>query len=112
MSEEITITDEQQEELDSFYQEILEELDKDEIELEVNTRAIRISGHRGPPAFSDKNSRYCLAEMQLGPFERVLILPSPINTGEVSATYSNGLLQVRMTKLQIGKTRRIQIVER
>ncbi len=87
-------------------------VDKDEIELEVNTRAIRISGHRRAPDFADKNSRYCLAEMQQGQFERVLILPSPINTDEVSATYSNGLLQVRMTKMQIDKTRRIQIVER
>ncbi len=86
-------------------------VDKEEIELDVNTRAIRISGYRAP-AFEDKNSRYCLAEMQLGQFERMLILPSPINTGEVSATYSNGLLQVRMTKLHIDKTRRIQIVER
>jgi HSP20 family protein len=86
-------------------------VEKEELELEVNTRAIRISGCRGT-AFADKNLRYCLAEMQLGPFERVLILPSPINTGEVSATYSNGLLQVRMSKLQIDKTRRIRIVER
>ncbi len=84
---------------------------KEDIELEVNTRAIRISGKR-IPVFTDKNTRYCLAEIQYGSFERILFLPSPIDTEIVSASYLNGFLQIRMAKLQINRTRKIQIDER
>jgi HSP20 family protein len=72
-------------------------VDKETLELEVNTKAIKIHGTRiaEPPA---GNARYCLAEIQHGSFERVLFLPAPIDTERVSATYTDGLLKVRMSK--------------
>lgn len=86
-------------------------VDKDDIDLEVNTRAIRIAGKRTPLFSTNQDTKYCLAEIQYGVFERLLYLPTPIDTEIVSASYTNGFLQIRMAKLQVNKTRKVQIDE-
>ncbi len=83
-------------------------VDKDELELEVNSSALKISGKRRF-AFSKESTSYCLAEIQYGTFERILVLPSPIDTDVVSASFSNGILQIRMAKWFVDKARRIII---
>jgi HSP20 family protein len=73
-------------------------VDKDLLELEVNPRAIRISGKRqgSPPA---PNGRYRLAEIQYGPFERILYLRAPVDTEKITAKYKNGFLYIEVSKL-------------
>ncbi len=74
-------------------------VDKADLDLEINARAIRISGKRmiNPPA---KNGRYRVAEIQYGGFERLLRLPSPIDTEKVTAAYQKGMLTIRAPKIQ------------
>ena len=74
-------------------------VDKTDLDLEINTRAIRISGKRmiNPPA---KTGRYRVAEIQYGGFERILRLPSPIDTEKVTAAYQKGMLMIRAPKIQ------------
>ena len=81
---------------------------KEDLELEINTKAVRISGVRTclPKV---ENTRFRLAEIQHGPFERVLFLPTPIDTERVSASYSNGFLEIKLAKLKFDKTRTIPI---
>jgi len=74
-------------------------VNKENLDLEINSRAIRIAGRRigVPPAESGK---YHLAEIQYGDFERVLYLPSAIDTDSVNAAYKKGLLNIRVNKLK------------
>lgn len=74
-------------------------VEKKDLDLEINTRAVKISGKRllSPPA--DKG-RYRLAEIQYGVFERVLYLPTPVDTAKVTASYKKGLLDIRLPKLK------------
>jgi HSP20 family protein len=72
-------------------------VDKDHLVVEISPKAIKISGKRLAGS-TVKKARYRLAEIQYGPFERVLFLPVRIDTDNVSATCSNGFLQIRMTK--------------
>ena len=83
-------------------------VDKTALDLEINTRAIRISGKRvlNPPA---KNGRYRVAEIQYGNFERLLRLPSPIDTEKVIATYQKGMLMIQAPKIQYGTRYNIPI---
>jgi len=81
---------------------------KEDLELEINTKAVRISGVRTCMPRME-NSRFRLAEIQHGPFERVLFLPSPVDTERVSASYSNGFLEIKLAKLKFDKTRTIPI---
>ena len=83
---------------------------KEDLEVEINSRAVRISGARREMP-SDKDSTYRLAEIQYGQFERVLYLPAPIDPEVVSSTYADGFLQVRMAKRPPNKTYKIPIVD-
>ena len=83
-------------------------VDKENLELDVNPRAIRISGRRkgAPPA---PNGRYRLAEIQYGPFERILYLKAPVDTESISAKYKNGFLYIEISKLPFQKRQSIPI---
>ena len=85
-------------------------VDKDDLEVEINTKAVKIFGHRKEVPLST-NGTYRLAEIQYGQFERVLFLPVPIDPEVVSAAFINGLLQIRLAKKPMDQTHRIPIEE-
>ncbi len=85
-------------------------VEKDDLDLEINSRAVKISGiRREMPRVS--NGTFRLAEIQYGRFERVLYLPSPVDTEVVSSSYTNGLLKIRIAKLKLDKVHKIPISE-
>ncbi|MGD9972803.1 MAG: Hsp20/alpha crystallin family protein [Desulfatirhabdiaceae bacterium] len=81
---------------------------KEDLEVEINTKAVRIYGRRCEMPRQD-NATYRLAEIQYGAFERILFLPSPIDTEIVSASYLNGFLQIRLAKLRMDIVHKIHI---
>ncbi len=83
-------------------------VDKDDLEVEINSRAVKIHGTRQPMPRVD-NTTYRLAEIQYGRFERVLYLPAPIDTDVVSSSYTNGFLQIRLAKTSRKITHKIPI---
>jgi len=85
-------------------------VNKEDIELEISSKAVRIHGKRTEfPRV--ENATYRLAEIQYGTFERILFLPAPIDPEIVSASYSNGFLQIRLAKLALDKTHKIPITD-
>jgi HSP20 family protein len=70
---------------------------KEDLEVEINSRAVRIFGLREQFRHGEKMS-YRLAEIQYGRFERTLYLPAPIDAEKVSAAYQNGLLIITLAK--------------
>ena len=85
-------------------------VDKENLELEISSKAVRIYGNRTEYPKVD-NATYRLAEIQYGKFERILFLPAPIDPEVVSASYTNGFLQIRLAKLALDKVHKIQITE-
>jgi HSP20 family protein len=85
-------------------------VEKEDLDVEINHRVIRISGRRVPRPRVDQAS-FRLAEIQYGSFERSLNLPAPIDPEVVSAIYANGLLQLRLAKSESAQPRRIPISE-
>jgi len=83
-------------------------VDKDDLEVEISSKAVRIQGNRFARHCSG-DATYRLAEIQYGRFERVLFLPAPIDPEVVSAAYQNGLLEIRLAKLPTEKTHKIPI---
>lgn len=86
-------------------------VNKEDLELEISTKAVKIYGNRSESSRID-NATYRLAEIQYGKFERILYLPALIDPEVVSASYSNGFLQVRLAKLSLDKTHKIPITGR
>ena len=72
-------------------------VDKEDLEVEISSKAVRIQGRRVAPA-SGPTYTYRLAEIQYGRFERILFLPSPINPDKVTAASKNGFLEIRLVK--------------
>jgi HSP20 family protein len=71
---------------------------KEDILIEVSSKAVKISGGR-KGSQPDRTATYRLAEIQFGPFERILYLPSKIDVQRVSAQFSNGFLELILGKL-------------
>ena len=83
-------------------------VEKDNIAIEVSNKAVKISGSRDrtPP---DESATYRLAEIQFGKFERIIYLPSLIDTDKVSASFSNGFLEITLAKFSVNRLHRIKL---
>lgn len=73
-------------------------VNKEDIVIEVSNKAVKMSGER-KNHHPERTATYRLAEIQSGPFERVLYLPSIIDVEKVSARFSNGFLELVLGKL-------------
>jgi HSP20 family protein len=73
-------------------------VDKEDMEIEISNKAIKITGKRTGNTPREK-ATYRLAEIQYGAFERVLFLPCAIDTNKVTASYTNGFLHMDLAKL-------------
>jgi HSP20 family protein len=76
------------------------------IELEGNV--LTISGERKTEHEAKKDGYYRL-ERSMGTFSRALTLPEGIDAGAVTASFDNGVLEVRIPKPAEAKPRRVQI---
>ena len=85
-------------------------VDKENLEVEVNNKAVRISGFRKEMP-KEPQGAYRLAEIRYGKFERVLYLPSQVDTEVVASSFTNGFLRIQMAKLQVHKTHKIPIAD-
>jgi HSP20 family protein len=83
-------------------------VDKEDLEVEISSKAVRIQGKRLTPA-SGASCTYRLAEIQYGRFERILFLPSPIDPDKVSAAAKNGMLEIRLVKRPMDQTFKVPI---
>jgi HSP20 family protein len=82
--------------------------EKEDMQVEITRKAVKISGRRR--AFTPSSmTNYRLAEIHYGNFERILYLPEPIDSDRIDATYSKGLLSIRLTKMPEEKIRKIPI---
>lgn len=83
-------------------------INKKDLDIEINSKAVKIAGNRSG-LLQQNNVNYRLAEIQCGRFERILFLPSPIHTEKVHASYTDGMLQIRLAKVPMDKTHKISI---
>ena len=68
------------------------------IHVETDQRTLKISGIRSEKPNREEGS-FLLAEIPSGYFERIFTLPSHIDAEAVTASYSDGLLQIRLKKM-------------
>jgi HSP20 family protein len=83
-------------------------VEKENLEVEINAKAVRIHGLRKNTSKEPKGT-YRLAEIRYGKFERVLYLPARVDVEVVSSSFKDGLLTIHMAKQQTHKTHKIPI---
>ena len=84
-------------------------VNKEDLYVEIEHRLLRIYGKREKQITG--NTRFHRAEITYGYFERKLAIPFPIDIDSVSASYSDGLLQICIAKLPLEKVHKIPIQE-
>ncbi len=84
-------------------------LNKEELHIEVNRHKMKIAGIRKAIQLL-QNARYCQAEIPHGYFERTVPLPAAVDAQSAAASYADGILVVRMSKLPANKTHRVSVI--
>lgn len=81
----------------------------EEIDISVDGLVLSISGARRD-AMRGRKQRVYVLEINFGHFERLVPLPSPVDAEAAKATYSDGLLEIKLPKAQESRPRKIGIV--
>ncbi len=83
-------------------------LTTEDVDVEIDDNVLTVSGER---SFADKveDGHYYRLERSYGKFSRSLTLPKGIKADEVSASFTNGVLEVRVPKADEVKPRKIAI---
>lgn len=79
-----------------------------EIDVSLENDILIIKGERKNPAKED-NRKYFLEECYWGPFSKEIILPREIDTLRIDAKIKEGILTVRMQKIERAKSKKISI---
>jgi len=83
----------------------------DDIDISVEDNVLTIKGER---KFEEKvdEERYYRIERRFGSFQRSLALPQGVKPEDISASYDDGILEVRVPKAEQEQPRRIQVQAR
>ncbi|PKN33861.1 MAG: heat-shock protein Hsp20 [Deltaproteobacteria bacterium HGW-Deltaproteobacteria-19] len=81
---------------------------REDLHLEVSSDTVTVSGQRSETPL-EGSARFRLAEIPFGPFERSISLPVPVDAEHARATFSNGLLIIRMAKKPLDRVHRVRI---
>lgn len=81
---------------------------ENDVNIEVENNVLTLSGER-KTEHEDKHEGYYRLERSTGAFSRSLTLPEGIDADGVTATFANGVLEVRIPKPVQAQSRRVQI---
>jgi HSP20 family protein len=81
---------------------------QDDVKIEIEDDVLKISGER-KTELEDKHEGFYRLERTTGSFSRALALPEGIDPAAVTATFANGVLDIRFPKPVQAAPHRIQI---
>jgi HSP20 family protein len=83
-------------------------MSENDVNIELEDNVLTVAGERRTE-HEDKEAGYYRLERAMGAFSRSLTLPEGIDPDAVTATFDNGVLEVRIPKPAEAKPRRVQI---
>ncbi|PIR42105.1 MAG: hypothetical protein COV30_00170 [Candidatus Yanofskybacteria bacterium CG10_big_fil_rev_8_21_14_0_10_37_15] len=83
-------------------------VDANDLDISVTNDMVTIKGKRLPEQ-KIKPSDYYWQELYWGPFSRSIILPVDVDADASKASMKNGLLQIRLPKMNKIRTKKIKI---
>ena len=100
-----------QTEKDVVIQSALAGVRPEEIDIAVENDVVTIRGVRKNPDLAEEK-QYLHEECFWGPFSRQIFLPEEVDMKKVEATMKDGVLTIRLCKLQGEKTKQIKITKK
>jgi HSP20 family protein len=79
----------------------------EDLKLEVLADTVTVQGDVAEPAAED--GTWLLRERRHGAFARTLVLPVPVDGAAAEATIDNGLLTVRLPKVEVARPKTIKV---
>ena len=95
-------------ESDLVYAFDLPGMTEDQISIEVHDDTLTVSGQR-EKSTQEQGDRFYRFERRYGAFARAVGLPAGVDDTKIEASYTNGVLEVRVPKPEEAKPRRIQL---
>ena len=83
-------------------------LDQKDIEVTVEEGVLTIRGERKGEQETKEEDYYC-CERWTGSFERGFTLPAGVDAEKIKASFKNGVLEVRLPKVEKAKGKRVEI---
>ncbi len=83
-------------------------INKEDINVELNDGTLTVSGERKPDKPAE-GVEYRMVERVNGKFVRTVILPKTVDQNGIQASYSNGVLEIRVPKAEEAKPRQITV---
>jgi HSP20 family protein len=83
-------------------------LPKEDLEVNVEGQMLTISGRRDFEK-EEKTEEYFWREREQGRFVRTMQLPTAVDKAKVEATYKDGIMTVRLPKVEASAKTRVQI---
>lgn len=80
----------------------------EDLDVDINSEMVTIKGKRTQDEEIDSENYY-YQECYWGPFSRSIILPVEIVTEKAEASMKNGILTIKLPKLEATKTRKLQV---
>jgi HSP20 family protein len=81
---------------------------KDDVAIEIHENTLTLRGQRTHSA-EVHDDRYHRREQAYGDFQRSFVLPMTVDHEKVQASYRDGILELRLPKLESAKPKRIAI---
>ena len=81
---------------------------EDQVSVELDDNVLTVSGQREREE-KQTGERFYRYERRFGSFQRSVALPAGVNEADIKATYTNGVLEIRVPKPEEQKPKRIQI---
>jgi HSP20 family protein len=84
-------------------------LDPKSIDVQIERGVLSISGERADTLPRDERATVHVNERFAGRFHRVVTLADDLDSGEVRATYQDGVLHISIARQKAAQPRRVQI---
>jgi HSP20 family protein len=81
----------------------------EQVEVTTEDDMLTIRADKPAPQVNNEDTRWHLNERTHGGFKRAFRLPSEIEAAGIEATFTNGVLSVRLPKAPAAQPRRIQV---
>jgi len=91
-------------------QSVIAGMDAEDLDIFIENDLVSIKGNRAKP-FSNEKKSYFYQECYWGPFSREIILPEEVDPSRINATMKQGVLTIRIPKVERERKRKVRIAE-
>lgn len=85
-------------------------MDGEKLDVSLEGDVLIIKGKRENPS-KDKDKAYFIKDCYWGSFSKEIILPRSIDTSKIDAKIKDGILTIRMAKIEKAKSKKISVEE-